>query len=409
MDYSLVLLMKILYLCDSLNPAGIGGYESYLHYLSQHLVSRGDVSRVVTQAPRRDSPEYVDYEYYRIQYLPGNYLEARKWEFFELPENERESNVSKLFNENDLELNIESLEDQLLDVVSEFKPDIIHAHSTYVVFNRVLSKMQERGSLGEIPMIVTIHGRPKPLILPNGEHTTDFDSFTDVCPFDLIVAVSSNVADVLDEYLSRKQLDIPVLPLYAGIDLTVFYPTPEIEKKWDIAFLGRLEKMKAVDLFPEMLVQLNQDFPDLKMLMTGEGSLKNSLLEEFDRLEVSQMVHYLGVVETERVPKLINQSRIFIYPSREEPFGLSIIEAMACGVPVVTTNVFGPSEIITNELDGLVVNPNDVKALTEAIRTLLNNKQLRMKIGLQGRTTVEKRFDINQHLENLIGIYQDLL
>jgi len=401
--------MKILHLCDSLNPAGLGGYESYLHYLSQHLVSRGDVSIVVTQTPNRDSPEYVDHEYYRVHYLPGNYLEARKWEFFELPEDERESNVSKLFNENDLELNIESLENQLLDVVSEFKPDIIHAHSTYVVFNRVLSKLQERGSLGEIPMIVTIHGRPKPLILPNGEQTTDFDSFTDVCPFDLIVAVSSNVANVLDEYLSRKELDIPVLPLYAGIDLTVFYPTPEIEKKWDIAFLGRLEKMKAVDLFPEMLVQLKQDFPDLKMLMTGEGSLKNSLLEEFDRLGVSQMVHYLGVVETERVPELINQSCIFIYPSREEPFGLSIIEAMACGVPVVTTNVFGPSEIITNELDGLVVNPNDVRALAEAIRTLLNNKQLRMKIGLQGRTTVEKRFDINQHLENLISIYQDLL
>lgn len=401
--------MKILYLCDSLNPAGLGGYESYLHYLSEHLVGRGDVSRVVTQAPKRDSPEYVDHEYYRVQYLPGNYLEARKWEFFELPEGERESNVSKLFNENDLELNVESLEKQLLDYILEFKPDIIHAHSTYVVFNRVLSKLQESGSLGEVPMIATIHGRPKPLILPNGEETTDFDSFTEVCPFDLIIAVSNNVAEVLDEYLSRKGLDIPVLPLYAGIDLSVFYPTPEVEKEWDIAFMGRLEKMKSVDLFPEMLVQLKQAFPNLKMLVTGEGSLKSSLLEDFDRKEVSQMVQYLGVVETERVPELINQSRIFIYPSREEPFGLSIIEAMACGVPVVTTNVFGPSEIITNGLDGLVVNPNDVSALAEAIRSLLDDKQLRIQMGAQGRATVEDRFDSNQHLENLVSIYQDLL
>ena len=82
---------------------------------------------------------------------------------------------------------------------------------------------------------------------------------------------------------------------------------------------------------------------------------------------------------------------------------------MACGVPVVTTNVFGPSEIITNELDGLVVNPNDVSALVRAIRTLLDDKQMRMKMGAQGRITVEKRFDINQHLENLVGIYQDLM
>ncbi|MGY5860383.1 MAG: glycosyltransferase family 4 protein [Candidatus Thorarchaeota archaeon] len=401
--------MKILYLCDSLNPTGLGGYESYLHYLSEHLVSRGDVSVVVTQAPKRDSPEFVDHAYYRVQYLPGNYLEARKWEFFELPVSERESNVSKFFNENDLELNVESLEKQLLDFILEFKPDIIHAHSTYVVFNRVLSKLQEGGSLGEIPMIVTIHGRPKPLILPNGNETTDFDSFTEVCPFDLIIAVSNNVADVLDEYLSRKGLDVPVLPLYAGIDLSVFYPMPEMEKKWDIAFLGRLEMMKSVDLFPEMLVQLRQNFPNLKMLMTGDGSLKSSLLKDFDRLGVSQMVQYLGVVETDQVPELINQSRIFIYPSREEPFGLSIIEAMACGVPVVTTNVFGPSEIITNGIDGLTVNPNDVSTLVEAIRSLLDDKQQRIQMGAQGRTTVEDLFDSNQHLENLVSIYQDLL
>ena len=121
------------------------------------------------------------------------------------------------------------------------------------------------------------------------------------------------------------------------------------------------------------------------------------------------MVDYLGVIETKAVPKLINQSRIFIYPSREEPFGLSIVEAMACGVPVVTTNVYGPSEIITQDVDGLAVSPNDVNALVKAVHTLLDDEQLRIVMGEEGRTTVEKRFDINQHLENLVGIYQDLL
>jgi len=401
--------MKILHLCDSLNPAGLGGYESYLHYLSEHLVNNKHVSIIVTQAPERDSPDFVDHDYYRVHYLSGNFLEARKWEFFALPEDKREKEASILFKENDLELNIESLENQLLDFIREFKPDIIHAHSTYIVFNRVLSKLQESGSLGDIPMIVTIHGRPKSLILPNGERTTDFESFSDACPFDLVLAVSNNVAEVLDEYLSRKGLDVPILPLYLGIDLSVFYPMPEIEKEWNIAFLGRLEKMKAVDLFPEMLTLLKQDYPNLKFLMTGEGSLKSNLLDDFDNAGVSHMVDYLGVVETKTVPKLINQSRIFIYPSREEPFGLSILEAMACGVPVVTTNVYGPSEIITEGIDGLTVNPDDVNALVEAVSSLLNNEKHRVQIGRRGRETVEKRFDIKQHLVSLFGIYQDLV
>jgi len=400
--------MKILHLCDSLNPDGLGGYESYLYYLSEHLVSKGDISIVVTQAPKQNSPDYIDCEYYRIQYLSGNYLEARKWELFALPEDKREIFANKMFEENDLELNIGVLEGQLTEFIHEFKPDIIHAHSTYVVFNRVLSKLQEKGTLDDIPMIGMIHGRPKPLILPSGEETTDFDSFTDACPFDLILAVSNNVATMLEEYLSRKGVTTPVLPLYLGIDLSVFHPMPEIEKKWDIAFLGRLEKMKSVDLFPEMLDLLKNDYPDLKMVMTGEGSLKDKLLIDFDGAGVSHMVEYLGVVETVSVPKLINQSRIFIYPSREEPFGLSIIEAMACEVPVVTTNVYGPNEIITDGIDGLAVNPDDVNALVKAIRTLLDDEQLRIQMGMRGRAIVQKRFDINQHLESLISIYQDL-
>lgn len=401
--------MKILHLCDSLNPDGLGGYESYLHYLSEHLVNKGDVSIVVTQPPKQDSPDYIEHQYYRIHYLSGNFLEARKWELFALPEDKRESYASKMFEENDLELNIDLLVEQLTEFIHEFKPDIIHAHSTYVVFNRVLSKLQENGTLDDIPMIAMIHGRPKPLILPGGEETTDFESFSDACPFDLILAVSNNVATVLDEHLSRKGITVPILPLYLGIDLSVFKPLPDVEKKWDIAFLGRLERMKAVDLFPEMLTLLKKDYPHLKMVMTGEGSLKDKLLNDFESAGVSHMVDYLGVIETTAVPKLINQSRIFIYPSREEPFGLSIVEAMACGVPVVTTNVFGPSEIITQDVDGLAVNPDDVNALAKAIHTLLDDEQLRIVMGEEGRTTAEKRFNINQHLENLVSIYQDLL
>jgi glycosyltransferase involved in cell wall biosynthesis len=82
---------------------------------------------------------------------------------------------------------------------------------------------------------------------------------------------------------------------------------------------------------------------------------------------------------------------------------------MACGVPVVTTNVYGPKEIITENLDGLTVNPDDVGGLVSAIRALLDDKQLRKKIGVKGRETVERRFDINRHLESLVSIYQDLL
>ncbi|MDH4214393.1 MAG: glycosyltransferase family 4 protein [Candidatus Thorarchaeota archaeon] len=401
--------MKILHLCDSLNPAGLGGYESYLHYLSEQLSRKGHESLVVTQVSREDMPEYIIHDHYRVRYLPGNLLEAKKWKFYALPDDERERAAADMFSKDDLEMNVKILKEQLLEIIQENRPDIIHAHSTYVVFNRVLMSLEQDGRLKNIPILATIHGRPKSLILPDGKRTTDYEEFLEACPFELILGVSDNVTEVLRKGLHEKGIFTQVRTCYLGINLSVFAPQPKTPKKWDISFMGRLEKMKAVDLFPEMLSILKRDFPNLRFLITGEGSLKENVLEQFDKMSVSTMVEYLGVVEVEKVPDLINQSRIFIYPSREEPFGLSILEAMACAVPVITTNVYGPSEIITQNSDGLMVSPDNVKELSDSIRFLLQNEDLRMIMGNNGRRKVESRFDIKIHTKKLVSIYESMI
>jgi glycosyltransferase involved in cell wall biosynthesis len=401
--------MKILHLCDSLNPAGLGGYESYLHYLSQQLAERGHESVVVTQAPTSDTPESIIRDHYRVLYLRGNLLEARKWMFYALPEGDREVEADQMFRKDDLELNVQALRGELLSVIREFKPDIIHAHSTYVVFNRVLLGLKEEGSLNGVPILVTIHGRPKLLILPSGKRTTDYDEFCQALPFSLILGVSHNVTDMLKHLLQEKRIALPVHTLYLGIDLKVFSQRRGDKKVWDVAYMGRLEKMKAVDLFPEMLSMLRRENPTLRFLMTGDGSLRESLLRQFEAKGVSDLVEYRGVVEAEEVPKLLNQSRIFIYPSREEPFGLSILEAMACGVPVVTSNILGPSEILTDNFDGIMVVPDSVKELTNGIHQLLHNDALRATLGRNARKTVESKFDVRLHCDKLLKVYHDLI
>ncbi|MHA1935310.1 MAG: glycosyltransferase family 4 protein [Candidatus Thorarchaeota archaeon] len=401
--------MKVLHLADSLNPAGLGGYEAILHYLSAELESLGHKSMVVTQSPERDSLDMLERTHYRLYHLPGNLLEARKWEFFALSEKERTKAVEKLFEPDDLQTNIVALVNQLQVLVDDLRPDIIHAHSTYVVFNRVLETLRQSGSLDSIPLVVSIHGLPKPLVLPNGENTTDYEQLSLSMPFDQVLAVSNNVADTLKQHFSPIGLDDRVVTLHNGVDLSVFHPQKDPIKRWDLAFLGRLETMKSVDLFPEMLARLRRAFPELRMVITGEGSYKVKLLNELDRLGVADMVDYLGVVETDRVPDLINSSRVFMYPSRREPFGLSIIEAMACGIPVVTTNVFGPSEIITHGHDGLAVSPDNIDELVDAVEMLLSDSELQNRIGLNARKTVEVRFGLKHHTEQLLTIYNNLI
>ncbi|MHA2004937.1 MAG: glycosyltransferase family 4 protein [Candidatus Thorarchaeota archaeon] len=399
--------MRILHLCDSLNPAGLGGYESIIHYLSKAMASESHESFAVTQSPYRDYPESVQKEHYTIFHLEGNLLEARKWEFYALPEDEREAAAERLFMSTDIIQNVDILTDQLEGLIRKIQPDIIHAHSTYVIFNRVLSRLKSNSRL-KIPAIITVHGFPKPLILPDGKETTDFEELFSAFSFDLCIAVSEKVAEYIREYLEPKFHD-RVRTIYSGIDLSVFRPMPDIEKQWDLAFMGRLEAMKSVDLFPEMLALLKPRFPELTMLMTGEGSLKDKLFEEFENSSVSSMVDYQGVVEVEEVPFLINRSKIFLYPSRREPFGLSIVEAMACGVPVITTDVFGPKEIVRNNYDGIAVPPDDAKALVNAVVSLLSDEELRKRIAQNALKSVAERYDIREHARDLVTIYQETI
>jgi glycosyltransferase involved in cell wall biosynthesis len=401
------MLMKILHLCDSLNPAGLGGYESIIHYLSKEMASEGHESVVVTQSPHRNSPESIEKRHYIIYHLTGNLLEARKWEFYALPEDEREEAAGKLFKSSDISENVDILTDQLARLIRELQPEIIHAHSTYVVFNRVITKLRLLTKL-KIPVIVTVHGLPNPLILPDGKESTDYDEFVSGFGFDLVLAVSENVAEAIKKHLDSKFHE-RVRTLYSGIDLSVFRPLPDLEKEWDLAFMGRLEAMKSVDLFPEMLSLLKSKFPDLKMMMTGEGSLKDKLFAEFEEWGVASMVDFQGVVETENVPVLINKSRVFLYPSRQEPFGLSIVEAMACGVPVVTTDVFGPREIITHSYDGIAVPPDDVEALAEAVEKLLKDSELRDRISGNALKSVQEKYDIRKHAKQLVAIYNEMI
>ncbi len=401
--------MRILHLCDSLNPAGLGGYESYLHYLSQGLVRNGHQSVIVTQAPKRDAPRIIRGEKYNIHHLTGNFLEARKWEFFSHPEKDRDSVVGLLFKDDDLEENVEQLVTQLSQLLRELQPDVIHAHSIYVVFNRVLKRIKDTDLFPDLPVVTTVHGLPKPLTLPNGFKTTDFDQLVSHCPYDLILGVSNTVVEEVKSYLKPTNRESIVRCMYNGVDLEAFRPLPDIEKKWDLAFMGRLEHMKSVDVFPEMLSILKETHPHIKMVITGEGAYKERILREFEERDVQKMVDYLGVVDITRVPEIINRTRVFLYPSRREPFGLSVIEAMACGVPVVTANVFGPSEIITNGKDGIAITPGDSRELVDAIIPLLDNPPLCEKIGKNGRKTVENRFSLKAHLQKMIEIYNELV
>jgi glycosyltransferase involved in cell wall biosynthesis len=118
-------------------------------------------------------------------------------------------------------------------------------------------------------------------------------------------------------------------------------------------------------------------------------------------------VSWLG--EREDVPELMRALDMLLLPSREEPFGRTLIEAMALGVPVLATNVGGPSEIIENGREGYLLSPSEPEAWSRAVRTIAERPELRREMGLAGRRRVEQAFTVERHVAAMLSVYQRAL
>ena len=121
-------------------------------------------------------------------------------------------------------------------------------------------------------------------------------------------------------------------------------------------------------------------------------------------------IKIIGIIDYSRLPELYNSVDIVIFPSiDQEAFGLVNTEAMACGLPVVATDVGGVPEVIVNNETGLLVEPSNAKALTNALEYLIDNEPIRKKMGRKGRERVERYFTLDIHTENLIKIFNHVL
>jgi glycosyltransferase involved in cell wall biosynthesis len=126
--------------------------------------------------------------------------------------------------------------------------------------------------------------------------------------------------------------------------------------------------------------------------------------ELVERLGLAEHVSWLG--ERGDVPELMAAMDVLLLPSWEEPFGRSVIEAMAMGVPVVATNIGGPAEIIEAGTDGYLVAPREPQRWAEAIRELADQPGLRAQMGRAGRAKAEQRFSLQAHVKAILELYE---
>jgi glycosyltransferase involved in cell wall biosynthesis len=170
---------------------------------------------------------------------------------------------------------------------------------------------------------------------------------------------------------------------------------------------GRLVKEKGYDFLLKAIKLLLEGGKDLKLVLVGDGPYLEVLKKKAQLYHIQNNIIFLG--NRRDVPDLLNIMDVFVMPTLEEGFGLSIIEAQLFNLPVIASEVDGIPEIIEDGISGLLVPPKNYEALSKAINLLLKNESLSKKLGKAGHEIVLEKFVANVQANHLSSLYESLM
>ena len=201
-----------------------------------------------------------------------------------------------------------------------------------------------------------------------------------------------------------------ITTIYHGIDTSDFFPRPKADHHpITILNVGRLTWEKAHINLLKACSQLKREGYLFRCLIAGEGPLLQTIQEFIAASGLTQEVTLLGRVFQEYIRELYSQADIFALSSIQENLPNVLLESLAMGLPVVASNIAGVPELILDRHTGLLVRPNDPSHLAEAIRTLIDDPELRYSLARNGREHVCTHFDIQFSLDKLQSLYESSL
>ncbi len=280
----------------------------------------------------------------------------------------------------------------LVKLMRQFQPDLVH---TFLFHANIAGRYAARKA--DIPATVISsvrvaeRGRRWHLLL---------DRLTSGM-IDAEVCVSESVRE-----FTEKKAGIDPAKLHTitnAIDAAAYTASPLPEGKRIITYIGRLHKQKGVDVLLHAATGILAEIPNVFIRIVGDGPEKSHLehLSRYQRI-VENKTEFIDF--SDDVPGILAESTLLVLPSRWEGMPNIIMEAMACARPVVATNVDGNAELVRDGKTGLLVPPEEPRALCDAIVRLLRNRDLAEEMGRAGRARIEEHFSI----EKMVTAYGEL-
>lgn len=297
-----------------------------------------------------------------------------------------------------------ALTSTLVHVILNNDLDLLHVHyaiphASAAFFAREILKAQGK----DIPYITTLHGTDITLV---GKDPTYAPVVTfSINQSDAITAVSKNLAD---ETYKSFPIDKPIRVIHNFVDTDRFYQTNKEHFKKMLAPNGErilvhasnFRKVKRIEDVIRVFEKVRQSLPS-KLLMIGDGPERQNAEDICRQLSICGDIRFLG--KQEQMDEIFSIADLFVLPSQYESFGLSALEAMACGIPVISTNVGGIPEINIQGKTGFLSNVGDVEDMAKHALEILkeDNDLQRFK---ENALEQAKKFD----RKNIIPLYEEL-
>jgi glycosyltransferase involved in cell wall biosynthesis len=213
-----------------------------------------------------------------------------------------------------------------------------------------------------------------------------------------IITTSQANFDYVEENYHPRSTHL-LIPNY--VQTSIFKPMDLAKKRGSICFVGRLSKEKNLFALLESLTGL-----PYTLTIIGSGDEKEQLKKFATRNKIN--VDFLGNVPNHQLPTILNQHETFILPSLWEGMPKTLLEGMACGLPVIGTKTDGTMEVIRHRENGILCN-TDSTSIREAIVTLMEDEELRRKLGGNARKTIVDNYSLDKLVKKELGLLEHLV
>jgi len=304
-----------------------------------------------------------------------------------------------------------ALANRLVQVAHAQRLDIIHAH--YAIPHAAAAYLARQilaGAGGPVPRtITTLHGTDVTILGadPSYRETVAFC----IDQSDAVTAVSTSLRDDTRRQMPVKS-DIAVIPNFLDCDFHRRAPDPALRARLGgpgekvVIHVSNLRPVKQVDAVVRVFARIRERVP-ARLLIVGEGPELGRAEQLINELGVAAHVELVG--EAQDVTGLLSVSDLFLLPSLQESFGLSALEAMACGVPVVASNAGGLPEVVIDGVTGFLHPPAQVEQMAESAIRILSDPALHSRMAAEGVRLATERFSASRIVPMYEALYERAL